>query len=302
MTREPDFFIIGAPKCGTTTLAAWLRRHPAIYLPHIKEPNFYNTDLIISRIGDAKAYARLFAGATAQHLAVGEASATYLLSRVAIPAIEARSRKPRYIVLLRDPVDMAVSLYYQNLRSGQETAMSFAEAWKRCASWSPDEPGYSVNLDYRRACLLGEHLAFLFTHVPRERVLVLFSDDLRRDPRAVYLKTLRFLGVPDDGRTTFAAENVGGTFASPAVARFFRMLYRVRRALPLPPTGLGILDGLVRFASRSRYPLPDPALREEMRQFFAADQQRLAQLLGHTPPWLSTAATAVPERTVRNPA
>lgn len=295
MSREPGFFIVGAPKCGTTTLAAWLRAHPAIYLPRIKEPNFHNPDIVASRVADADAYARLFAGADGRHLAVGEASATYLLSRVAIPAIERRYDRPKYIVLLRDPVDMAHSLYYQNLRSGRERAGSFREAWRRCAGLAPDDPGYSVNFDYRRACLLGEHLAFLFAHAPRERVLVLFMDDLKADPRGVYLATLAFLGVPDDGRTEFAPENLGGTFRSPLLARAFRALHAARRALPLPPLGSGIIERMVRMASRSRYLPLEADLHEEMRRFFAEDERRLEELLARPLPWRTRAGTAPAE-------
>ena len=42
--RRPNFFIIGAPKCGTTSLSVWLSEHPKIFMSPIKEPHFFNTD------------------------------------------------------------------------------------------------------------------------------------------------------------------------------------------------------------------------------------------------------------------
>jgi Sulfotransferase family len=68
---KPNFFILGAPKCGTTSLAVWLSEHPHIYMPQ-KEPHFFNTDhrrFLNSRVG----YERLFAGANERHRVVGEA-------------------------------------------------------------------------------------------------------------------------------------------------------------------------------------------------------------------------------------
>ena len=288
MTRMPDFFIVGAPKCGTTSLASWLRRHPAVYIPRMKEPNFYNTDIEISRVGDARAYGRLFRNAGGHHLAVGEASATYLLSRVAIPAIEREYDDPKYIVMLRNPVDMAYSLYLQNVRSGRERLPSFGEAWNRYAGRPEDghrDADYSILLDYRKACALGEHLRFMTEIVPRERVLVLSFDDLRRDPREVYLSVLEFLGVPDDGRTEFPKENRGTVYPSATVARLFAAVHAFRRRLPIPPLGTNILERAAGAVSRKGYPELDEAVQEELRAHFRTEVEKLEALLGKTFPW-----------------
>jgi len=288
MTRKPDFFIVGAPKCGTTSLASWLRRHPAVYIPHIKEPNFYNTDIEISRIGNARAYEKLFRQASARHLAVGEASATYLLSRVAIPAIERNHERPKYIVMLRNPVDMAYSLYLQNIRSGREDLLSFRDAWNRYAGKSANgrrQPGYSILLDYRNACRLGEHMQFMMGIVPGDRILALSFEDLRSDPREVYLSVLRFLGVPDDGRSEFPKENRGAVYPSATIARLFSAVHAFRRRLPIPPLGTNILERAASAVSREGYPELDEAMREEMCAHFRPDVEKLETLLGRTFPW-----------------
>ncbi len=288
MMKMPDFFIVGAPKCGTTSLASWLRRHPEVYIPHLKEPNFYNTDIEISRVGSARAYRRLFRRADAHHRAVGEASATYLLSRVAIPTIEQVYDGAKYIVMLRNPVDMAYSLYLQNIRSGREKLLSFRDAWNRYAGRSandPREPGYSILLDYRNACRLGEHMQFMMEIVAGERILVLSFDDLRSDPRKVYLDVLRFLGVPDDGRNDFPRENRGAVYPSAGIARLFAAVHALRRRLPIPPLGTNLLERAAGAVSREGYPRLDEEMREEMRAHFRSDVEKLERLLGRTFSW-----------------
>jgi hypothetical protein len=86
--RLPNFFIIGAAKCSTTSLAEWLRHHPKIYISALKEPQFFSKDInTLSTIRTWAHYYRLFQGASPKHLAIGEASVTYLFSKVAVPAI-----------------------------------------------------------------------------------------------------------------------------------------------------------------------------------------------------------------------
>jgi hypothetical protein len=75
--KTPNFFILGAPKCGTTSLAAWLAAHPAVYMSPLKEPAYFAADLKVDRPGPQE-YRALFSAAGDIHLAVGEASTCYL--------------------------------------------------------------------------------------------------------------------------------------------------------------------------------------------------------------------------------
>ena len=66
--RLPDFFIVGAPKCGTSALASYLRGHPQIFMSPVKEPNYFCFDAPGLRVIDRlEAYGRLFARAPADH-------------------------------------------------------------------------------------------------------------------------------------------------------------------------------------------------------------------------------------------
>ncbi len=101
MRGRPNFFILGAPKCGTTSIAAWLGQHPAIFIPAMKEPNFFNTDINqppIYGVETLDEYEALFAPATTAHHAIGEASVFYLTSAVAVANILRYQPAARFIV------------------------------------------------------------------------------------------------------------------------------------------------------------------------------------------------------------
>ncbi len=130
VNRLPNFFILGAPKCGTTSLASWLGEHENIYMSPVKEPNYFNTDVrIIGRLTDWE-YQALFRGACEKHMAVGEATTGYLRSRVAVERILDAVSDARFIVCIRKPIEMAISYHGELVKSGIETETDFETAWR----------------------------------------------------------------------------------------------------------------------------------------------------------------------------
>ncbi|MEQ9022777.1 MAG: sulfotransferase, partial [Pseudomonadales bacterium] len=111
--KTPNLFILGAPKCGTTTLAAWLAKHPKIYFSPEKEPHYFYSPY--DRVMSDEAYAKLFAEAPEDAKYLAEASVWYLFGGVAVPQILEVSPESRFIVCLRNPVQMAPSLHAQTL-------------------------------------------------------------------------------------------------------------------------------------------------------------------------------------------
>lgn len=302
MNKNPNFFIIGAPKCGTTSLAAWLAEHPNIYMSPIKEPFFFSQDIgNCWRYGKA-AYERLFNKVESIHTAIGEASTTYLFSKIAIPIIEQELSGARYIVMVRNPVDMAYSLHEQQLRSLNENIEDFRTAWQLAAERRLGRnvpPGCKdpVLLDYPSWCRLGSQLERLFTLVPRERVLILVLDDLKENARREYLRVLDFLGVPDDGRTEFPVYNPARQWRSRRVAGAVRALAKGVARMKyvrgwLPRRSLGLVRRLEKWNTRYRPRPPMPSdLRAELEAYFEEEVQKLEQLLGRAfPHWRSEAA------------
>ena len=226
--KKPNFFIIGAPKCGTTSLAEWLAEHPAVFFCPEKEPHYFSHD-VWQTTSSLDHYEELFANANRSHQVVGEASTHYIYSQLAIQQIEQYSPNARYIVCLRNPIEMAPSVHAERLFAGMETEKSFSKAWELCAD---RQQGRSVPmtvrdapllLDYQHLCALGSLLENLYRQIPKERVLPVFLDDVKEDPAAVYTTLLNFLKIPHYEKTSFAVANPRKVTAHPKIAQAIRL-------------------------------------------------------------------------------
>jgi hypothetical protein len=117
--KGPDFIIIGAAKCGTSSLFKYLSEHPQILPPHKKELNFFTPENFNKGINW---YLSQFpAIADEPDFLTGEASPAYFNSPIAIENIPKLFPETKIILLLRNPVDRAISLYYHNVKCGYET-------------------------------------------------------------------------------------------------------------------------------------------------------------------------------------
>lgn len=212
---KPNFFIIGAPRSGTTALSTYLKAHPNVFFSTPKEPQFFATDFRSRFVARESIYLSLFRGADpAIHLAIGEGSTWYLFSREAIPNILAFQPDARFIVSIRHPAKMVLSFHRFLVMQGKENQKDFWKAWlfekkrrngKRipCAIAISDEK-FVLYSEWGK---LGSQLQRLFSLVPRERVLVIMMDRLVRSPRSVWMEVQKFLQIPDDGRLEFPRVN-----------------------------------------------------------------------------------------------
>jgi Sulfotransferase family len=287
--RLPDFFIVGAPKCGTTAMYEYLRQHPQIFMPFHKEPLFFGADLH-HRYGrlTPDEYAALFRPARADQR-VGEASAWYLYSTTAAREIREASPEAQIIVMLRDPVDVMYAQHSQLLFNQQEVIEDFGEALdaeedRVAGRRLPSGPVRPENLFYRRMARFSEQLGRYFEVFGRERVHVIVFDDLVADTPGVYRVLLRFLGVDDGFQARFEPSNENKRVRSRALQRLAYDPPVLRRFAPLLrrlPAMHALRNRL--FAANSvraaRRPM-DPGLRAELTREFAPEVQRLSALIG----------------------
>jgi hypothetical protein len=129
--KRPDFFIVGAPKCGTTALNDYLAEHPDIFVAR-KEMHFFGADLNFGPHFQLyrhypKDYRAAFAAWNGQSRA-GEASVWYLFSEKAAAEIIAYNPDARIIIMLREPTSLLHSLYSQFVADGNEHLPTFKEA------------------------------------------------------------------------------------------------------------------------------------------------------------------------------
>ena len=126
---QPNFFIAGMPRSGTTSLYTYLKQHPDIFLSLYKEPHFFGKDLTsnVYAIQDKEVYESLFRG-TEGKKAIGEGSVWYLTSRTAAAEIKAFNPVAKIIIMLRNPLGMIYSLHSLYVRTGNEDIADFQEA------------------------------------------------------------------------------------------------------------------------------------------------------------------------------
>lgn len=229
----PDFFIIGAPKCGTTTLYDWLDAHEGVFIPRKElcyfSQDIYPTDKLVSHIPDVSAYRALFSVPEASGKAKGEATPKYLYSDHAFQEIRRLSLRPRLIVCVRDPVDLAISLHSQKVREGWEPEADFTKAWAReLKADTPDaarsRPGETNYIFWAH---FGARLERLFSLFSRDDILILHLREFRESADEVYARVLRFLELPDDGREFLGASNRRAGLRSPRLNRWILQAHRL---------------------------------------------------------------------------
>ncbi len=290
----PDFAIVGAPKCGTTAIYKTLQRHPQLFLPSIKEPQYFATELTDRRaVETAAAYRRLFDKAETSQLR-GEGSVMYLSSTEAIPALVRQRPDIRLIACIRDPVEMFVSFHNQCLKSLDEEIPDPELAWRlqetrAMGQQLPKLCHTPRMLEYRSICSVGVQLARMAEHVPENQRLILVHDDIEQKPREAYKRIMDFLGIADDQRAEFLRENPYARPRSMLRSRVARaaqnhpLLKRVRLEIKpfLNRHGVYLIERL--FQSNLvevRKPQLSAQFRQELRLEFSADVSIVENLLG----------------------
>jgi len=283
---QPNFFIIGAPKSGTTALASYLSLHPNVFLTDPKEPHHYNSDLNHGSFKDREKYLSLFEQTEVCHSAIGEASVWYLYSSEAVSNILAAIPDAKFIVMLRNPVEMAPSLHEQAVFTGYETERNFEAAWelqkrRRNGDDVPfwcDEPKLLL---YEDVCLIGTQYERVARIIPKSNLLPILFDDFKRDTRAVWLDVCKFLGIPDDGRSDFPIVNSAKTRRSLFLRRINDAYCRARLFIGFGGFGSGFFSkvGAWNITQRERPPL-DPEFLARLKYSFKEDISLLERSLG----------------------
>lgn len=230
----PNFLLIGAAKCGTTSLYHYLRQHPQVFMSPVKEPRFFALDghpLDFRGPHDERfrqgittsldAYRELFEQVSDER-AVGEASVLYLLHPAAPEAIARRIPDVRLIAVLRDPVDRAYSAFLFHQREGFEPLTDFDEALR--AEPRRIAAGWYYTWHYRDQGFYHRNLRRYFERFDRSQIRVYLYEDLDRDPEGTLADIFRFLGVDDGFRATLATRH--NPSGRPRSVRLQRLLTR----------------------------------------------------------------------------
>lgn len=274
MTRQhPDFFVIGAYRSGTTSLYRSLGAHPDVFVPIVKEPNFYAVDgnpdasveLRARSVVDRTAYEALYGGAS-EHERTGDLSPEYLRN----PAVAGRLHRDYpdapLVAILRNPIDRAWSDFLMHRRDGTERAESFGQALDeqdtRRAGADRMAPHYIDSGMY------SEQIRRFLRFFPVEQLMIRLYDDLVADREQLLRDIFGHIGV-DPSFTVSGDDSVNASGVP--TNRVATAALRVKAAVS-PHLGRGVVE-------RVR-PTWDRYLRRNLvkPELADADRERLVQI------------------------
>ncbi|MEO7117983.1 MAG: sulfotransferase [Candidatus Limnocylindrales bacterium] len=294
MGRTPDFFLVGAPKCGTSAMHMYLRAHPSIFMPERKEPHHFGADIRSPRfVNERRDYLALF-DAARHEAAIGEASVWYLASTKAAEEIAEFRPDARILMMLRSPIEMVRSLHNHNIALGVEDITDLAVALDagtaRFEGRTVGLPAITRFLDYLFVGHFADQIARFQAVFPSDQIHIVIYEEFARAPERVYEGVLRFLGVDPTFRPTFERINPSRRSRSATLARWLHAppigaQRAVRRVVPAAVRRRlwqhGIKSALTRANTEPALAPPlSGAVRERLRAEYALDVRRTAELIG----------------------
>ena len=316
----PNFFLAGAPKCGTTSFYHQLDRHPRIYMSPVKEPCYFASELRIENFSEEfqpqlrresetlREYLRgpmtskRFGGPVAEwedylllfrnvrdETAIGEASVSYLWSQTAARNIASRIPEAKIILVLRNPVDRAFSQYLQAVSSGL-VCSSFRE--QSAASMDSRLGKFGILNPFLEFGAYYEQVRRFLDAFPRKNIMIHIYEDMRDNPVGAMAETYRFLGLSPETAADFPARVASLRFMEPRVPRMISFGYGLKkygiwqRAARLIPESLR--PALRKAVHRPRASLTiAPEDRAYLQDYYREDILSLEQLLNRDlHPWL----------------
>jgi hypothetical protein len=254
----PDFIIIGAQKCGTTSLYKYLTQHPCVMRSYAKEVHFFDNNFE-KGITWYRAYFPSFfytyslERIRGQDCITGEATPYYIFHPLVPKRIAETIPQVKLIMMLRNPVDRAYSHYSHEVRRGNET-LSFEEAIKREGERLSGEVS-RIQLDRGYYSFNHQHYSYLARGIyvdqleawmdlfPRGQILIMRSEDFYSDPQETLRQAIAFLDLPSWEPKEYGRFNIG------------------------------------------KYPNMNPAIRNHLLDYFAPHNQRLSEFLGVDIDW-----------------
>jgi len=306
---QPNFFLVGTGKAGTTSLYHYLRQHPQIYMSPVKEPCYFSSEIRtgnlspvhlrhvrrLSRklpevladgqpvppfgwlVSEWEEYVRLFGKATTEK-AIGEASAAYLWSETAAHNISSRFPNAKIIMMLRDPAERAFSQYLHQLTVGL-TRSTFREHIGKCMrnrdrTLGPYFPLLEVGLYH-------EQVQRFLSRFPRTNIRIYWYEESWGRPKELLSDLFQFLDVD----STFCPDTSHKSLQRRA-PRFAATNYAVKhfeithRLSDLAPSWVRSSISRLLFRRAAKLVM-DPGDRQFLIGYYREDITKLASMLNH---------------------
>lgn len=289
--KKPDFFIVGAPKCGTTAMNHYLGQHPEIFMPAVKESHHFATDLL--SLDDPYRlkinYLSLFEDAEDGQV-VGESSVFYLYSKQAPVNIRRFNDQAKVIAMIRNPVDWINSYHNQLVFNGEEDILDLREALeaepeRKKGNLIPNKLRFIERLFYTDIARFSDQIEKYFNTFGRDSVYVIVYDDFREDVYGVYREVLRYLKVDPNFQTDFGVVNSAKRVRSSALQKIIKQppawVYHPVRVFIPRSYRVALKKGLKQKNTIYNPPYAmEPKLRKELQEKFEGEVEKLSDLLG----------------------
>ena len=284
----PHFILAGSPKCGSTSLFYYLAEHPEIFMSPQKEIHYFSFEILNEldqgpndervnafHINNYDDYINQFRKAKPTQI-IGEVSPSYVnYPETTIPKIKKHIGNPKIIMLIRDPIKRAYSNYLHLFREDREK-LSFYDALleedERIKNKYSDFWYYRFNSMYYDKIKKFDD-AF-------DKMLIVTTENLNKDPKAVMKSIYRFLGVDDrfNPESIHQKYNPGGLYKSNIITKFFfrqsKLRSLIKKIMPITPAMKKIKLKLIK-NFKEETPQIDPKAEEFLIKHFKKDVQKL---------------------------
>lgn len=293
MNKNPNFFIIGAPKSGTSSMANYLSQHPNVFFSKPKEPWFFSFPEFPGPYkNNFNSYLNLFKKVKDHHIAIGEGSVYYMYSTHAVEDIIKKFDNPKFIVMLRNPVEAAFSSFVQNKKgvhpNSLETLETFHEAWKAQderleGKKLPKNCGAVGKFQYRYVYSYHKQLKRLFSLVEKKNIHIVIFDDFVKNTEKEYFKTLKFLELPIHSLKKYVVKNKSGvikqnTKLKKMIVNVMSLLLWIKNKMGINKS-FNIINSLL-VKKNVEIEKPEGKFREELILYFRNDVIKTEKLLG----------------------
>ncbi|KAA3617834.1 MAG: sulfotransferase [Calditrichaeota bacterium] len=214
--KKSNFFIVGAPKCGTTALVEYLKPHPDVYFPFgQKEINYFGQDLKFgkkrNRKIEEKNYFTFYEKAKCEKR-LGDASILNLYSKTAAQEIFNYNPMSKIIIMLRNPVDMMFSHHSQLIFNADEDIIDFEQALEmekeRQSGINIPKNTFIIDyLFYRKLADFAPQVERYLDIFSQENVHIIIFDDFIKETPSEFKKILQFLKIDYSFTTEFSIVN-----------------------------------------------------------------------------------------------
>lgn len=220
--NKPNFFLVGWPKTGSTSLHYYLSQHPDVFMSKIKESYFFCTDIIREsdeinagvnyKFRTEESYQTVFDG-YAQEKILGESSVFYIVSKEAAQNIKSYAPDAKILVIIREPVELISSWFFYLNFHARESSGSLQEALKLQEDRKnlinlPENTHSPIHLQYDNLVDFPTHLKRLFKHFKRENIKIIIYDDFKEQKEKTVQDIFNFLSVDPEFTPDYAKKNV----------------------------------------------------------------------------------------------